>query len=127
MDAMLVPPAGARPPSCDPPVRVLPPADLVGIRGAARLQQVELRRNGNVVDLSADTLVYAVGVTPNTHWLKGSGIGLNGCGAVEIDERCRTSVPRVFAIGTATSPSIDHVHSIDMGIAAARALGGGHR
>ncbi len=125
VEAMLVPPAGERPPACDPAVRVLPPAELVAIRGAPRLEWIELRRNGAVVALPADTLVYAVGMRPNTHWLKGSGIVLNDRGAVAIDERFQVSAPGVLAIGTVTGASSDHAASIEMGIAAARTLGGG--
>jgi alkyl hydroperoxide reductase subunit F len=39
---------------------------------------------------------------PNTAWLKGT-LNLSKHGEIEIDARCQTSVPGVFAAGDATT------------------------
>jgi 3-phenylpropionate/trans-cinnamate dioxygenase ferredoxin reductase subunit len=47
--------------------------------------------------LAADQIVTAVGVRPQTGWLDGSGVTLEN--GVVVDERLRTSVPGVYAVG----------------------------
>jgi 3-phenylpropionate/trans-cinnamate dioxygenase ferredoxin reductase component len=47
--------------------------------------------------LAADQVVTAIGVRPQVGWLAGSGVTLENGAAV--DERLRTSVPGVFAVG----------------------------
>jgi NADPH-dependent 2,4-dienoyl-CoA reductase/sulfur reductase-like enzyme len=47
--------------------------------------------------LAADQVVTAIGVRPQVGWLAGSGVTLDNGAAV--DERLRTSVPGVFAVG----------------------------
>ncbi|MDP2963112.1 MAG: alkyl hydroperoxide reductase subunit F [Sulfurimicrobium sp.] len=43
-----------------------------------------------------------IGLLPNTDWLKGT-VALSKYGEIEIDARCQTSVPGVFAAGDATT------------------------
>jgi NADPH-dependent 2,4-dienoyl-CoA reductase/sulfur reductase-like enzyme len=75
---------------CGTPVR-----RLLGASG--RVVGVELA-DGAV--LSADVVVLAVGSTPATGWLEGSGLPLND--GVECDERCRAA-PGVYAAGDVAS------------------------
>ncbi len=104
---------------------LLPPARLVSLAGFPRLEEVSFERAGEIFTLTADTLVYATGLRANTHWLKGSGLVLTAQGAVEIDQRYQTSVPGIYAIGTAVSPSLDHEKSLAMGKEVALLLSGG--
>ena len=50
-----------------------------------------------------DLGVIAIGVMPNTDWLKGSSIELDRQGGVVVDEGLETSVPGVFAAGDCAS------------------------
>jgi len=43
-----------------------------------------------------------IGLLPNTDWLKGT-LNLSRYGEIEIDARCQTSVPGIFAAGDATT------------------------
>ncbi len=43
-----------------------------------------------------------IGLLPNTDWLKGT-VALSPRGEIEVDARCQTSVPGVFAAGDATT------------------------
>ncbi|MDO9190995.1 MAG: FAD-dependent oxidoreductase, partial [Sulfurimicrobium sp.] len=43
-----------------------------------------------------------IGLLPNTDWLKGT-VALSKYGEIEVDARCQTSVPGVFAAGDATT------------------------
>jgi NADPH-dependent 2,4-dienoyl-CoA reductase/sulfur reductase-like enzyme len=50
-------------------------------------------------ELTCDLAVCAIGVVPNTEFLRGSAIGLAPGGANEVDRARRTSVPDVWAAG----------------------------
>lgn len=53
--------------------------------------------------LPAGAVVVGVGARPATEWLAGSGVDLGPDGAVVADERLRTSVPGVYAVGDCAS------------------------
>ncbi|MGG2465529.1 NAD(P)/FAD-dependent oxidoreductase [Streptomyces sp. RGM 3693] len=54
--------------------------------------------------LPADAVVVGVGARPATAWLAGSGVALSPAdGSVLADERLRTSVPDVYAVGDCAS------------------------
>lgn len=49
--------------------------------------------------LRAEIVVVAIGVVPNTDWLKGSPMQRSTSGAIEVDGALRTSDPNIFAAG----------------------------
>lgn len=51
--------------------------------------------------VSADIVIFSIGVLPNTSFLKDSGIKLNSRGGIIVDKCLRTNVHDVFAIGDA--------------------------
>jgi NADPH-dependent 2,4-dienoyl-CoA reductase/sulfur reductase-like enzyme/peroxiredoxin family protein/rhodanese-related sulfurtransferase/TusA-related sulfurtransferase len=53
------------------------------------------------VSLPADLIILAVGVRPDTAFLKESGIALSQRGAIVVDESLRTNTADVFAVGDA--------------------------
>ncbi|MGW6603637.1 NAD(P)/FAD-dependent oxidoreductase [Streptomyces sp. NPDC055036] len=53
--------------------------------------------------LAADAVVVGIGARPATGWLAGSGIELGPDGAIVADERLRTSLPEVYAVGDCAS------------------------
>ncbi|MFE6225652.1 NAD(P)/FAD-dependent oxidoreductase [Streptomyces sp. NPDC057854] len=70
--------------------------------------RVETVRPGAVVladgrELPADAVVVGIGARPATAWLAGSGIALDPSGAVTADDRLRTSLPDVYAVGDCAS------------------------
>ena len=73
-------------------------ADVVGREG--KLSEVVLKSGRT---LPADVLVCGIGVTPNTDFLKGSGVELTERGCVKVDEMMSTSVGNVFAAGDVVS------------------------
>ena len=52
-------------------------------------------------ELPADLVVLAIGVRPDTAFLKGSGITLDARGHIVVDEYLQTSAPDVYAVGDA--------------------------
>jgi len=70
--------------------------ELVAFEGGERLEGV--RSSGGTEP--ADLAVVAIGVQPNTEWLKGSGLERDErSGGLRVDEHLRTSDPHVFAAG----------------------------
>ncbi|MFI8512413.1 NAD(P)/FAD-dependent oxidoreductase [Streptomyces sp. NPDC085460] len=54
-------------------------------------------------ELPAQAVVVGIGARPATDWLAGSGIALDPSGAVTADDRLRTSLPDVYAVGDCAS------------------------
>jgi len=74
------------------------------------VQELETDGDGNIAALrtnhgrfDADCAVIAIGVIPNTGWLEGSSVELDGRGGILVDESLRTSAPDVFAAGDCAS------------------------
>jgi len=51
--------------------------------------------------LSADLVILAIGVTPETGFLKGTGIALGARGHIIVNEKLETNAPNVYAVGDA--------------------------
>ncbi|WP_420718016.1 NAD(P)/FAD-dependent oxidoreductase [Streptomyces sp. H34-S4] len=97
--------AGALPPEVtEPMARWYAQAGAELLTGA-RVASVEpgrvLLADGRV--LPAGAVVVGIGARPATGWLAGSGVELGPDGAVAADERLRTSVPGVYAVGDCAS------------------------
>jgi thioredoxin reductase (NADPH) len=62
--------------------------------------------DGSSSRLPVKAVFMAIGHTPNTAFLKGTGVKLDDAGYVEVEKGCRTSVPGLFAAGDVR----DHVY-----------------
>ncbi len=60
------------------------------------------RLTGETHELTAAAVFVQIGLVPNTDWLDGV-VARNRFGEIEIDARCATSVPGVFAAGDCTT------------------------
>ncbi|MFJ2172811.1 NAD(P)/FAD-dependent oxidoreductase [Streptomyces sp. NPDC087851] len=74
--------------------RLLCGAGVVALRGATRVESVELS-DGRT--LPAEVVVVGIGVTPRTDWLAGSGLAVDD--GVLCDAGCVTGAPHVVAVG----------------------------
>lgn len=74
--------------------------------------------------LEADKVLQAIGFAPNVtgYGLESTGVTVTERGAIEIDGRCRTSVPHIFAIGDVTAKLMLAHAAEAMGIVAAETL-----
>ncbi|MFE5300235.1 NAD(P)/FAD-dependent oxidoreductase [Streptomyces sp. NPDC056632] len=54
-------------------------------------------------ELPADAVVVGIGARPATGWLEDSGVALDPSGALVADDRLRTSLPDVYAVGDCAS------------------------
>ena len=62
----------------------------------------EDRVTGEVHRLDLEGIFVQIGLVPNSEWLKGT-LNLTARGEIEVDARCETSLPGVFAAGDATT------------------------
>jgi 3-phenylpropionate/trans-cinnamate dioxygenase ferredoxin reductase subunit len=104
---------------------------VAAFEGSARVERVRTKK-GRVVE--CEMVVAGIGIVPNTELLEAAGAQVDN--GVLVDERCRTSLPDVFAAGDVTN----HLHPIfgrlrvehwnnghQQGRAAARSLLGGEQ
>jgi len=73
------------------------------LEGSGHVTQVRTRKNGV---FECDLVVAGIGIVPNTELLAVAGAQVDN--GVLVDERCRTSLPDVFAAGDVTN----HLHPI---------------
>ncbi|MCQ4081542.1 FAD-dependent oxidoreductase [Streptomyces sp. RB6PN25] len=129
--------AGVLPPEISAPMRDWYAAAGVDLMTGAKVSQVEpgAVRLEDGRSLAADATVVGIGARPATDWLAGSGVALGADRAVLADDRLRTSVPGVYAVGDCASfPSARYgerllIHHWDNAVqgprtAAANLLGG---
>lgn len=76
-------------------VEMLLGARLTGVRGRRRIRALELADGAHV---ECDHVLVGVGVDPDTRWLAGNGLEVEG---VCVDGEGRTSAPDVYAAGDA--------------------------
>ncbi|MEU7030213.1 NAD(P)/FAD-dependent oxidoreductase [Streptomyces sp. NPDC014779] len=97
--------AGALPAEVTAPMRAWyaeSGADLLTGARVAHLAPGEVRLSDGRV-LPADAVVVGIGARPATDWLTGSGAALDPGGALTADDRLRTSLPDVYAVGDCAS------------------------
>lgn len=79
------------------------------VKGFRSLEQgigVELA-SGQV--MHTDLVILAIGVTPDTSFLKNSGVSLGSRGHIIVNEKMESSVPHIYAVGDAIEVT-DYIH-----------------
>lgn len=107
-------------------VRVSTRTEKVEISGDTVNVTVRDLKADKVETISADRVLMAIGVRPNTDAtaLEAAGLKLDQRGFIEIDATMRTNVPHIYAIGDCTGKlQLAHVASA-MGIVAAETIAG---
>ncbi|WP_242903980.1 dihydrolipoyl dehydrogenase [Actinomadura terrae] len=76
--------------------------------------------------IEADKVLQAIGFQPNVdgYGLDKTGVALTERGAIDVDGRCRTSVPHIYAIGDVTAKLMLAHAAEAMGIVAAETIAG---
>ncbi len=96
---------GALPAEVAAPMRAWYEESGAELRTGARVVGVEPGRvllDGGA-ELPADAVLVGIGARPATDWLAGSGVALGSDGSVLVDDRLRTDVPGVYAVGDCAS------------------------
>ncbi|MEU8620057.1 FAD-dependent oxidoreductase [Streptomyces sp. NPDC048623] len=101
--------AGALPAEVTDPMSAWYAENGAELRLHARVRRIEEGRvvldgpDGTTTALPADAVVIGIGARPATDWLAGSGAALDPSGALTADDRLRTSLPDVYAVGDCAS------------------------
>ena len=83
-------------------------------------------KDGTQQVLEADKVLQAIGFQPNIegYGLENTGVKVTERGAIDVDGRCRTSVPHLYAIGDVTAKLMLAHAAEAMGIIAAETIAG---
>ncbi|EIE98151.1 dihydrolipoyl dehydrogenase [Saccharomonospora glauca] len=86
--------------------------------------RVTVSKDGEQQVLEADKVLQAMGFAPNVegYGLENTGVALTERGAIDVDGRCRTNVPHIFAIGDVTAKLMLAHTAESMGIVAAETI-----
>ncbi|MEV4681639.1 dihydrolipoyl dehydrogenase [Streptomyces kurssanovii] len=86
-------------------VNVLTSTRVEAINDEGPQVRVHVTTGGQRQVLEADRVLQAIGFQPRVtgYGLENTGVRLTDRGAVEVDGRCRTNVPHIFAIGDVTA------------------------
>ncbi|WP_219420369.1 dihydrolipoyl dehydrogenase [Pseudonocardia nigra] len=87
---------------------------------------VTVSQKGETKELKADKVMQAIGFVPRTegYGLENTGVELTERGAIKIDDRMRTNVPHIYAIGDVTAKlMLAHVGEAQ-GVVAAETIAG---
>ncbi|WP_407840708.1 dihydrolipoyl dehydrogenase [Streptomyces sp. DSM 116496] len=81
-------------------------------------------KDGTPKVLEADKVLQAIGFAPNVtgYGLEHTGVRVTDRGAIEVDGRCRTSVPHIYAIGDVTAKLMLAHTAEAMGVIAAETI-----
>ncbi|EUA49100.1 dihydrolipoyl dehydrogenase [Mycobacteroides abscessus 21] len=86
-------------------VKILTGTKVESITDSGSQVTVKVSKDGQESELVADKVLQAIGFAPNVEGfgLENTGVALTDRGAIAIDERMRTNVPHIYAIGDVTS------------------------
>jgi dihydrolipoamide dehydrogenase len=106
-------------------IDVLTSTRVEGIDESGQRLRVTVSTDGKEKVLEADKVLQAIGFAPNVegYGLEKTGVRLTERGAIDVDTRCRTSVPHIFAIGDVTAKLMLAHAAESMGVVAAETIG----
>jgi dihydrolipoamide dehydrogenase len=103
--------------------------DITKVVGSKKVIDIQYNTKDNSSKVfSCDRLIVSIGRVPNTDDLGAENIGLklDAKGFIEVDKNCRTSLPRVFAVGDVVrGPMLAHKGE-DEGVMVAEIIAGQH-
>ncbi|MFI9427652.1 dihydrolipoyl dehydrogenase [Streptomyces achromogenes] len=105
-------------------IEVLTGTAVESIDDAGPKVRVTVDKNGERRVLETDKVLQAIGFAPNVrgYGLENTGVRLTERGAIDVDGRCRTSVPHIFAIGDVTAKLMLAHAAESMGVVAAETI-----
>jgi dihydrolipoamide dehydrogenase len=105
-------------------IEILTSTKVESIEESGDKVRVTVSLDGERRTLEADKVLQAIGFQPRVegYGLENTGVRLTGRGAIDVDGRCRTSVPHIFAIGDVTAKLMLAHAAESMGIIAAETI-----
>ncbi|MGW1068836.1 dihydrolipoyl dehydrogenase [Streptomyces aureus] len=106
-------------------INVLTSTRVEAIDDSGDKVKIMVTTGGQRQTLEAGKVMQAIGFQPRVqgYGLENTGVKLTDRGAIDIDGRCRTSVPHIFAIGDVTAKLMLAHAAESMGIVAAETIG----
>jgi dihydrolipoamide dehydrogenase len=106
-------------------IDVLTSTRVDGIEDTGTGVKVTVTRDGAQQVIEADKVLQAIGFAPRVdgYGLENTGVKLTDRGAIDVDGRCRTSTPGIYAIGDVTAKLMLAHAAEAMGIIAAETIG----
>jgi dihydrolipoamide dehydrogenase len=106
-------------------IKTLTSTKVEAIEESADGVRVTVSKGGEQQTLAADMVLQAIGFQPNIdgYGLERTGARVTDRGAIDVDGRCRTNVPHIFAIGDVTAKLMLAHAAEAMGIVAAETIG----
>ncbi|MGC4982317.1 dihydrolipoyl dehydrogenase [Streptomyces sp. DT193] len=106
-------------------INVLTSTRVEAIDDSGDRVKVMVTTGGQRQTLEAGKVLQAIGFQPRVqgYGLENTGVKLTDRGAIDIDGRCRTSVPHIYAIGDVTAKLMLAHAAESMGIVAAETIG----
>ncbi|MFG2196518.1 dihydrolipoyl dehydrogenase [Streptomyces sp. NPDC048639] len=106
-------------------IDVLPSTRVEAIDDSGEKVHVIVTTGGQRQTLETDKVMQAIGFQPRVtgYGLENTGVRLTDRGAIDVDARCRTNVPHIFAIGDVTAKLMLAHAAEAMGIVAAETIG----
>ncbi|MFF3765233.1 dihydrolipoyl dehydrogenase [Streptomyces sp. NPDC001922] len=107
-------------------INVLTSTRVEAIDDSGDRVRVMVTTGGQRQTLEADKVLQAIGFQPRVggYGLQNTGVRLTERGAIDVDARCRTNVPHIFAIGDVTAKLMLAHAAEAMGIVAAETIAG---
>ncbi|MEU6172194.1 dihydrolipoyl dehydrogenase [Streptantibioticus parmotrematis] len=105
-------------------VNVLTSTRVEAIDDSGDQVKVHVSTGGQRQTLEADKVLQAIGFQPRVtgYGLENTGVRLTERGAIDVDGRCRTSVPHIYAIGDVTAKLMLAHAAESMGVIAAETI-----
>jgi dihydrolipoamide dehydrogenase len=105
-------------------IEVLTKTRVESIEDTGKNVRVTVSKDGKQQTLEADKVLQAIGFQPRVsgYGLENTGVKLTDRGAIDVDGRCRTNVPHIFAIGDVTAKLMLAHAAEAMGIIAAETI-----
>lgn len=97
---------------------------VTSIDDSGPLVRVTVGKDGAAQVLEAEKVLQAIGFAPRVtgYGLEKTGVKLTDRGAIDVDGRCRTSVPHIYAIGDVTAKLMLAHAAESMGVIAAETI-----
>ena len=105
-------------------VKIHERVDVKEIRGKGKVESVVAEVNGKKRVFPCDAVMLAVGLTPNSEIARPLGVQIGEKNEIVVDERMRTSVPGVFAVGDVVGPPYFMAIARKGGMVAAKNMSG---
>jgi dihydrolipoamide dehydrogenase len=107
-------------------VKVLTSTRVEAIDESGEKVRVTVSKDGQQQVLETDKVLQAIGFQPRVegYGLEKTGVQLTDRGAIEVDGRCRTNVPHLYAIGDVNAKLMLAHAAESMGIVAAETIAG---